>query len=341
MGQLLYKTLMGEEKKPPALWMMRQAGRYLAEYRQVREQAGSFWNLCFNPQLACEVTLQPIRRFDYDAAIIFSDILVIPKALGQQVDFAPNHGPVLGSLEWEKILSFNTWDIFNETLGPVYEAIALTRQALPSKTDLIGFVGSPWTIGTYMLDGGKSSLNSLSRQILKTPEHLLPLLNQLTQATSLHLINQVKAGANVLQIFDSWAEIVPPPLRQTILFDPLEKIVKTVRQAVDQIPIIYFGRGISDSYLQLAQKKLNIAFGVDQHAPLKDLDSLLPKDIPLQGNLCPELLVSGGSTLDHQVHQILSTANNRPFVFNLGHGILPHTPIAHVERVCSLVRQAT
>lgn len=341
MQNRLLKTLKGHTFTIPPLWMMRQAGRYLPEYRAVREQAGSFWNLCFNPELACEVTLQPIRRFDYDAAIIFSDILVIPKAMGQRVDFAPNHGPLLGELNQEQIHSFCNWSDFEAQLMPVYEAIKLTRTALDPSKDLIGFAGSPWTIATYMIDGGKGHEFSQSRQILKSVEALVPLLQTLTRAITRHLVNQVRAGATALQVFDSWAALVPPELREQVLFAPLQEIVTQVRQQVGNIPIIYFGRGISESYLDLAPRDLNIALGVDQHANLEELSTLLPSNIPLQGNLDPEILIRGGEELEIAVQKILNIANNRPFVFNLGHGILPQTPIPHVERVCKLVRRGS
>ena len=338
MENRLSKILKGQKTDHPALWMMRQAGRYLPEYRQVREQAGSFWTLCFTPHLATEVTLQPIHRFDYDAAIIFSDILVIPKALGQKVEFAPNHGPLLDSLDWQKITQFSKWAQFEQILTPVYEAILQTRESLTTAKDLIGFSGSPWTIATYMMDGGKGNELSLSRQSLTTIDNLQSLLEILIHAISLHLINQAKAGANVLQIFDSWASLVPVELRDDILFKPLSRIITTVRQSVGDIPIIYFGRGISDSYTMLAQKELEVALGVDQHASLLELDKLLPGNIPLQGNLDPEILVEGGEKLERAVAQILEVAKTRPLIFNLGHGILPHTPISHVEKVCELVR---
>lgn len=339
MENRLFKNLTNQKTDKPALWMMRQAGRYLPEYREVRAQAGSFWNLCFSPNLAAEVTLQPIRRFDYDAAIIFSDILVIPKALGQNVDFAQNHGPILGSLDWEQITNFSNWKNFSEILTPVYEAIRQTKRHLEKTKDLIGFVGSPWTIATYMLDGGKGNEFSRSRQSLSNTEALNPLLRVLTKATAHHLITQVKAGATVLQIFDSWAELVPVSLREEVLFTPLVQIVSAVREECGPIPIIYFGRGISDSYAELTKKNLPIALGVDQYCDLAKLDQILSPNIPLQGNLDPEILVKGGQKLVTAVEKILKIAKNRPFVFNLGHGILPHTPITHVEEVCRLVRQ--
>jgi uroporphyrinogen decarboxylase len=339
MQNRLFRTLTRLEPGAPPLWMMRQAGRYLPEYRQIREQAGGFWTLCLTPELASEVTLQPIRRFDYDAAIIFSDILVIPRALGQQVDFELTHGPHLEKLGQEFFLTSPDWTKVDQILEPVYGAIRLTRSRLSPLKDLIGFTGSPWTIATYMIDGGKSRDFPLSRQALSHSKNLISLLELLTQAVARHLINQVKAGATVLQIFDSWAGLVPVSLRPEILFDPLKEILQQVRSAVGSVPIIYFGRGVSDSYGALGQENLKIALGVDQHADLEELDRLLPKDCALQGNLDPEILVAGGEQLDQAVARILKVAQNRPFVFNLGHGILPETPIPHVDRVCELVRR--
>lgn len=340
MQNRLLKTLTGQNVDRPALWMMRQAGRYLPEYLQVRHQAGSFWNLCFSPDLAVEVTLQPIKRFDYDAAIIFSDILVIPQALGQKVEFAPNHGPILDALDFDKICQFQDWTKFDGGLSPVYQAIRQTRKALDIGKDLLGFAGSPWTIATYMIDQGKGHDHSKSRQALAQSQDLLPLINILTTAIARHLINQIKAGADVVQIFDSWASVVPANLRNQLLFDPLAKIIKQIHAEVGPIPIIYFGKGISESYLELCRRNLPIALGIDQDADLKNLHNSLPKDIVFQGNLSPLTLIEGGQKLENEILDILEICQQRPMIFNLGHGILPQTPIHHVERVCELVRAA-
>jgi uroporphyrinogen decarboxylase len=341
MQNRLLKTLTGNSVDRPALWMMRQAGRYLPEYLMVRQKAGSFWNLCFNPDLATEVTLQPIRRFDYDAAIIFSDILVIPQAMGQKVEFQANHGPVLDELKWDSMCQFQDWTHFDQGLTPVYQAIRQTRNKLDSGKDLLGFAGTPWTIATYMLDQGKGNDHSKSRLALQNPSELKPLINILTTAIARHLISQIKAGADAVQLFDSWASIVPEQHRDSLLFDPLEKIVKQINSEIGRpIPIIYFGRGITDSYPKLCHRKLPVALGVDQAANLAQLHEILPKDIVLQGNLNPETLIKGGDCLDQEIYQILDVCRNRPMIFNLGHGILPQTPIPNVERVCELVRAA-
>lgn len=341
MQNRLLKTLTGNSVDRPALWMMRQAGRYLPEYLMVRKKAGSFWNLCFNPDLATEVTLQPIRRFDYDAAIIFSDILVIPQAMGQKVEFQANHGPILDELKLDSMCQFQDWTHFDQGLAPVYQAIRQTRHKLDSSKDLLGFAGTPWTIATYMLDQGKGHDHSKSRLALQNPSDLKPLINILTTAIARHLINQIKAGADAVQLFDSWASIVPESHRDSLLFDPLTKIVNQIHAEIKRpVPIIYFGRGISDSYQGLCQRNLPIALGVDQDADLKKLHETLPKNLVLQGNLSPQTLIEGGVQLEHEISGILDICQDRPMIFNLGHGILPQTPIAHVERVCERVRAA-
>ena len=341
MQNRLLKTLTGNPVDRPALWMMRQAGRYLPEYLMVRQKAGSFWNLCFNPDLATEVTLQPIRRFDYDAAIIFSDILVIPQALGQKVEFQTNHGPILDPLMWDSICQFQDWHRFDQGLSPVYQALRQTRYQLDPGKDLLGFAGTPWTIATYMLDQGKGHDHSKSRLALQNPSDLKPLINILTTAIARHLINQIKAGADVVQLFDSWASIVPGSHRDSLLFDPLTKIINQINTEIGRpVPIIYFGRGISDSYEALCQRQLPIALGIDQDANLRKLHTILPKHIVFQGNLSPQTLIEGGIALDQEISGILEICRDRPMIFNLGHGILPQTPIAHVERVCERVRAA-
>ncbi len=341
MQNRLLKTLTGKSVDRPALWMMRQAGRYLPEYLKTRQEAGSFWNLCFNPDLATEVTLQPIRRFDYDAAIIFSDILVIPQAIGQKVEFQPNHGPILDALQWDQICQFQDWQKFDQGLSPVYQAIRQTRQQLNTSKDLIGFAGTPWTIATYMIDQGKGHDHSKSRVALNDPTTLIPLIEILTTAIARHLVNQVKAGADVIQLFDSWASIVPHQHRDLLLFNPLEKIISLIHAELGHsVPLIYFGRGISDSYKHLCQRNLPAALGIDQNADLHQLHQDLPSNVVFQGNLSPQVLIDGGSALDRDIESILTLYRNRPMIFNLGHGILPQTPIAHVERVCELVRAA-
>ena len=334
------ETLLGNKQKTPACWFMRQAGRYLPEYRLLREQAGGFWELCFSPKAAAEVTLQPIRRFDVDAAIIFSDILVIPKALGQKVTFAPNHGPILESVNWSTFLQNKINKIDLSSLVPSYEAISRVRGDLDPNKSLIVFAGSPWTVATYILDGGKAqrfqnSLDWLSNQKEKFDD----LMAVLIQATIEHLRLQIQAGADVVQIFDSWAAVVPVGDRQRILIDPLQKIVQGIRSRYADLPIIYFGRGVAEIYPEISQLMPEVVLGVDQHTCRQNLHKELKKTTVVQGNLSPELLLKGGAEMLAEIAQIRHDFKDRPFVFNLGHGILPTTPVEHVYQMLSAVRE--
>jgi uroporphyrinogen decarboxylase len=330
---------LARKSTPPAIWMMRQAGRYLPEYQKVRTQAGSFWNLCFTPELAAEVTLQPIQRFGFDAAIIFSDILVIPEALGQKVHFLENHGPQLTEVEWSSFLKQASKRNTYETLAPVYDALSLVKKQLPTETTLIGFSGTPWTLATYMIDGGKSENHPLSRKALNTPEFLSKLMNLLTHAVSDHLLEQIKAGVEVLQLFDSWASLIPISQRQQWIIDPLKQIVTQVHQKFPGFPILYFGRGIADSYSSIIASIPGIAVAADQSVDPKWLvKEILPK-AAVQGNLDPHVLLKGGEHLIHAVNYLLEVFPDEGYIFNLGHGILPKTPIDHVRYVVDRVKQ--
>lgn len=326
---ILCDVLKGLENSPPPLWLMRQAGRYLPEYMAIRQNFDDFIQFCFTPRACVEVTLQPIERFDFDAAIIFSDILVIPHVLGQKVSFQKNHGPVLENVSFEDVLMKAPDVSIKHALAPVYEAITKTRAKLGSDKALIGFAGAPWTIATYMLSGGKTSDHSAC---LDHP-FLNSVMAQLETSVTQHLIGQIEAGCNVLQIFDSWASSVPQNLRDTYLYTPLRRIVQGVRSLHPNTPIIYFGRDVSGDYAQLLD--LNLAFGVDQFVDLETLK--LPDTCVLQGNLDPQKLVDGN--FEEDIERILHVMEGRPHIFNLGHGILPQTPISHVEKLVQLVRQ--
>lgn len=336
---IFLETIRGQISDIPPIWFMRQAGRYLPEYRQVREKAGGFWNLCFTPDKAAEVTLQPVRRFDVDAAIIFSDILVIPLALGQKVTFAPNHGPLLETIDWGNFLRLAEDRLDLSDLAPSYQAISLVREQLSTDKALIGFAGSPWTVATYMIDGGKQNRfkDSLA-WIVEQPQLLDAVLALLTKATIEHLSNQVSAGANVVQIFDSWAAAVPAPHRAKLLIAPLQAIVSQLRQRYPHLPIIYFGRGVSDLYPEIIALIPDLVLGIDQQTSPAWVAAALPKTTPVQGNLSPETLVNGGAELEQEIKTIKQTFASRPYIFNLGHGILPHTPIDHVYAMIQQVR---
>lgn len=334
------KALKGEVSKNPPIWLMRQAGRYLPEYRQIRKTTGSFLDLCYSPKLAAEVTLQPIKRFDFDAAIIFSDILVIPDALGQPVSFKEGVGPVLDSLSGiNDLKNLNKQNIIDR-LNPVYEALQITRAELPKKTALIGFGGAPWTIATYMIEGGTS------RDFLKTkcwafskPEEFAKLIDILIGAITEHLIAQIDAGADTVQLFDSWAGVLPEKEFDQWCLKPIEQIVSRVKQRHPGIPIIIFPRLAGERYIKIAQIKGVSGISLDQTVSLTWAKRSLPSKVTVQGNLDPVYLLIGGRAMREETARILEAYNKEPFIFNLGHGVLPSTPLQHVFDLCEFIAE--
>jgi uroporphyrinogen decarboxylase len=320
-------------KSPPPVWFMRQAGRYLPEYRAERQKHPDFMNFCFTPDAVTKVTLQPIERFDFDAAIIFSDILTIPHLLGQNVSFHEGIGPVLEPVSWDSFLDRAEKTCLLDGLTPVLQGISQTRQALASHKALIGFCGSPWTVATYMINGGK---NTTFHATLSFTQERKDIFHRLLATLERHIGDslkaQIQAGCQVVQIFDSWASAVPEEHRNQWLFEPLERICAHLNAYNPHVPIIYYGRGISKAYDGVHKKIPNLCFGVDETA---DLSTITPY-AAIQGNLCPKKLAEGG--FEATVQSILTHMRERPFVFNLGHGILPHTPIEHVYQVLRLIR---
>ena len=321
---------------PPPIWLMRQAGRYLPEYRQLRAKAGSFLGLCGNPEWASEVTLQPIQRFNFDAAIIFSDILTVPMALGHPVTF--DEGPKLPPLASGEGLERDP-DRWRPVFAPVYEALALTRARLAEDKALIGFAGAPWTLAVYLAGGGNDEQKTARLWAYRDPESFDVLIGLLVDCVSQHLIWQLKAGAQAVQIFDSWAGGLPPELFNRYVVQPTARIVEKVRAAVPGALIIGFPRGATLIGLS--------AYGVATKVDAVSLDpsvelsfALEHLDVVLQGNLDPLALVAGGKALRDGVGKILDTTRCVPFIFNLGHGILKETPIDHVQELVRLVRSA-
>jgi uroporphyrinogen decarboxylase len=319
---------------------MRQAGRYLPEYRELRESTGSFLDLCYSPSLAAEVTLQPINRFGFDAAIIFSDILVIPDALGQTVSFQEGVGPILDSLKNVNDLESLNRENIIDRLSPVYKALQITRRELPKETALIGFAGAPWTIATYMIEGGTS------RDFLKTkfwafsvPEEFDKLINILVGAITEHLIAQVESGADTIQIFDSWAGILPENEFDRWCLKPIEQIVSGVKGKHPSIPIIVFPRLAGERYIRIAEIEGVSAVSLDQTVSLGWAKKSLQSKVTLQGNLDPVYLLAGGKVMREETARILGAFNSKPFVFNLGHGVLPSTPIQHVFDLCEFIAE--
>ena len=336
MSKLLL-VLEGAAQKVPPIWMMRQAGRYLPEYRKLRAEAGSFWAMALNPKYAAEVTLQPIRRFGFDAAILFSDILTVPEALGQKVTFTQGEGPSLEPVTSAEgfVEDRERWASYFE---PVYEALRLTRAGLPPGTALLGFAGAPWTLATYLAAGaGGDEQKAAKLWAYRDPDGFGYLLDILADCVAFHLIRQLDAGADAVQIFDSWASGLPAQLYERVVIAPTKKVVAMVRAAKPNAKIIGFPRASTQSgYLNYAQ-----AIGVDALS----LDTAMPMrwaaenlTCALQGNLDPIALIAGGAALDRAVDDILQSVGGKPHIFNLGHGILPETPIAHVEQLLKRVR---
>jgi uroporphyrinogen decarboxylase len=318
---------------------MRQAGRYLPEYREVRSKVASFLDLCRTPELAAEVTLQPLRRFNLDAAIVFSDILIVPYALGQKIEFVEGEGPKLDPIEDGTALARLDAENVEAKLAPVYETLERVCTGLPQSVPVIGFCGAPWTVATYMVEGHGSKDQAEARLFAYRERHdFQRLIDLLVETSADYLLNQVNAGAGALQIFDSWSGSLPEDEFARWCIEPTRRIVERVNGSAPDIPIIGFPRGSGPLALRYARETGIDAIGCDTSLPLGWIGSELQPLLPVQGNLDPLLLVAGGADLDARVKSTLAALGNGPFIFNLGHGIQPDTPIAHVERLIRLVK---
>ena len=335
----LVRVLEGETNVVPPIWLMRQAGRYLPEYRAIREKTGSFLDLCFNPKLAAEVTLQPIRRFGFDAAILFSDILVVPHALGQRVTFEIGEGPRLEAISDATALSRLHAEIDHKALEPVYETIDLVKPQLPPEVTLLGFCGAPWTVATYMVAGAGTSEQAPSRLFAyRQPKAFAKLIDILVEASAAYLVRQFEAGVDAVQIFDTWAGVLPPQEFERWCIEPCAKIVAAVREQIPGAKIIGFPRGAATKLERYVEKVPVDAVGLDWMIELGFARDRIQQKRPVQGNLDPLVLLAGGEAVDRGVDAIMQALAPRPFIFNLGHGILPDTPIAHVEHMIKRVR---
>lgn len=330
----LISVLNSEKAEPPPVWLMRQAGRYLPEYRELRTGAGSFWTMCMTPKLAAEVTLQPLRRFGFDAAILFSDILVIPAALGMKVAFEDGTGPSMPPIS---SLSGLTFDL--GFLTPVYEALGLVRGSLAGDVALLGFAGAPWTLATYMAAGrGGDEQKAAKLWGYRDPEGFAQLLDLLADCVADHLARQIDAGADAVQIFDSWASGLPEAMFERWVVAPTKRVVQKLRAIHPKALVIGFPRAATlAGYERYARETGVNAVSLDTAAPM-DWAVRALSGMTIQGNLDPIALIAGGRALDERIDAILSATKASPFVFNLGHGILPETPIAHVERMIARVR---
>lgn len=332
-------VLRGESAFPPPVWLMRQAGRYLPEYRETRKRAGSFLDLCYNPDFAVEVTLQPIRRFGFDASILFSDILVVPHALGRDLRFEEGRGPLMTPMGVDDIERLDR-SRFHETLAPVYETVRRLRAELPAETTLLGFCGAPWTIATYMIAGHGTPDQAPARLFsYRHPEAFRKLLGMLADVSAEYLIRQLDAGADAVQIFDSWSGVLDEPSFAAFCVEPVQRIISKVRSARPDALIIGFPKGAGSLYDNYRQLTGVNGLGLDWSVPLSQAKRLQAAGA-VQGNLDPMRLVAGGGALDEGVDAILKRLGDGPLIFNLGHGITPEAPIANVEAMLRRIRGA-
>jgi uroporphyrinogen decarboxylase len=333
----LLRVLDGETGLPPPIWLMRQAGRYLPEYRALRQQAGGFLDLCYNPDFATEVTLQPIRRFGFDAAILFSDILVIPDALDRGLHFVAGEGPKLTPILPQEIANLDPTRAETH-LAPVIATVARLRKELPDETTLIGFCGAPWTVATYMIAGHGTPDQAPARMFsYQHPEAMKELIWMLADMSAEYLIRQLQAGADCVQIFDSWAGVLDEAQFEAYSVAPTKAIVDKVRAAIPGAKIIGFAKGAGPLLKNYRAKTGVNGVGLDWSVPLS-FGAELQQAGAVQGNLDPLRLVAGGAALEEGVDRILATLGHGPLIFNLGHGITPETPIAHVEALIARVR---
>lgn len=337
----LLSVLDGEVRTPPPIWLMRQAGRYLPEYRVSRAKAGSFWTMCMTPERAAEVTLQPIHRFGFDAAILFSDILVVPFALGKDVTFKDGEGPSLDPVNSVDGLELDS-DLWAKKLAPVYEALKIVRSKLDAKTALLGFAGAPWTLATYMAQGkGSSDQRAAKLWGYRDPDSFWALLDILGDCIAAHLIRQIDAGADAVQIFDSWASGLPASAFEAWVVAPTKRVVEKVRAVHPKARIIGFPRAATlVGYERYAAATGVDAVSVDTAAPISWAVDKLGKSVVLQGNLDPLVLLAGGRALAEAVDGLLTATRDTRFIFNLGHGVVPEIPVDHVTELVARVRAA-
>jgi uroporphyrinogen decarboxylase len=338
----LMRVLAGERQTVPPVWLMRQAGRYLPEYRALRRKVGNFLDLCLDPQLATEVTLQPIRRFGFDAAILFSDILVVPYALGQGVSFSEAEGPRLDAAGDGAHLQKLRRELDHERLAPAYEAIRQVKAQLPGNVALLGFCGAPWTLATYMIAGaGTPDQISARAFAYREAKAFVELIDVLIESSAAYLIRQFEAGIDAAQIFDSWAGVLPCDEFDRFCIQPCARIIAAVRERIPTAKFIGFPRGAGSKLERYIDAVPIDAVSLDWTIDLAFARDRLQTRKAIQGNLDPVVLLAGGEALDRSIDRILESFNAGPFIFNLGHGVLPDTPVAHVEQLVARIRAST
>jgi uroporphyrinogen decarboxylase len=334
----LLRVLSGERLDPPPVWIMRQAGRYLPEYRELRTRAKSFMDFCYSPALATEAVMQPLRRFPLDAAILFSDILVVPDALGRKVWFVEGEGPRLNPLIEEESWCFEDPQRGLQRLAPVYEAVERIKAAIPKDIALIGFCGGPWTVATYMLQGEGGDKERARRAIYDRLGDVDALLETLVEMSAQHLASQVKAGADCVQIFESWAEGLPPAQFQRVVIGPTRKLIERLHELGITVPIIGFPRGAGAQIATYANETGITALGIDTQTTAAFAIEATPENMPLQGNLDPLALVVGGDALERAARDVLLAFKGTPHIFNLGHGITPQATPENMARLIEVVK---
>lgn len=339
MQKPLLETLKGNPGDKVPFWFMRQAGRYLPEYKEVRATTKSFMEFCYSPDKAAEVTLQPIRRYDMDGAILFADILVVPDGLGQKVWFEAGHGPKLSAVADEKSFSGLSMASFHDNVGPVYDTVARLKNALPANKTLLGFAGAPWTVATYMVEGAGSKDHGAARQMgYGNPGLFSRLLDMLVDATSQYLSRQIEAGADAVQIFDSWAAALPEPAFDAWVIEPTKAIVDRVRANHPDTPIIGFPRLSGAQYERFVKKTGVDAVSLDTGVPLDWAAKILQQSVCVQGNIDPHLVVAGGTPMVDEANRILESLKSGPHIFNLGHGFVPETPPENVGLLSETIK---
>ncbi|MBL0318759.1 MAG: uroporphyrinogen decarboxylase [Alphaproteobacteria bacterium] len=336
-SKAMLQTLSGKKPHRTPVWFMRQAGRYLPEYREIRSTIDSFLSLCYTPKLACEVTLQPLRRFDLDAAILFSDILVVLDALDIQVKFEKTGGPVVEKVTAETLPIFSE-NRFHQTLSPVYETIDLIKQKLPKHVAFIGFSGAPWTLACYAINGsGNHHFTETRVFAYRYPQVFATLIETLTDAIIVYLEKQIESGVEIIQLFDSWSGILPETEFEQWVIKPTAKIVHALAQKYPHIPVIGFPRGAGYHYERYVEQCQVKAVGIDTCVPLHAMKQLQSKTV-VQGNLDPLVLAINAKKAVEETQRMLHQLDQNKMIFNLGHGIVPETPIEHVESVLRTIR---
>jgi uroporphyrinogen decarboxylase len=337
MPGLLLDTLRGMNGPQRPVWLMRQAGRYLPEYRALRAEKGGFLALVYDSEAAAEITMQPLRRYGMDGAILFSDILIVPYAMGQELEFLAGEGPHLSPRLVDTTLS--SLHAVPDRLKPIYETVKLVKTMLPADKTMLGFAGSPWTVATYMVAGEGSRDHHLTRAMAyRDAQAFQAIIDAITEVTIEYLIGQIVAGAEAVQLFDSWSGSLAPAEFERWVIAPNARIVAALRQRYPQIPVIGFPKGAGEKLPAYARETGVNAIGIDETIDPVWVAAALPEGLPVQGNLDPLLLIAGGAELEKQARRILEAFRDRPHVFNLGHGIDQTTPLEHVGELLSLVR---